>query len=617
MAWNGLSMILPLLELSSLLFLSVGAGYTLLRPLAMEEFHPSDRLFLAAAAGLGVISTMMAGLGVLGGYNRAGYAGGGLILLIGSVPAIPSLVSDLRAVGRSVRKLISESRLSAFLVALVAFHGMVLLFAAFSPVYGYDALDRHLSVAKEYLQAGGFIPLTHIWGGDSPNQGVMLYIIGLALGEDRLAQFINIYALVCGVLGTFILSRPLRSSSLRVGACLVMISLPATTQYMASPYLDVYVQVWMLAMWIVLSIYATRRRTEDLLFAGLFGGMAAAVKYQGCVAFASLVVFAIAWLRIREEPWLRTLGRMAICAAVGSLPVGFWLAKSAWLTGNPVYPFLYTLFGGINWSAESALAWKSYLGLYTLPFTPVGFFRSIWRYLFGTSVYMGNLFGPFFLFGLFVAISPPLRRRVGWLALFGLFQLLTFFHFSTQIRYIYHAMPFLAISAMGGLGYALDRFRSRRVLLLTTAGLLYAINLLYALSLDGFVAHGVIGTEDRDSYLIKRVQYYDAYLYINANLPSDAGILIPRSFGYYLDCRYLPWQQKDQGFIIHRMMVTPNLLRQRLDALGLSYVVEDNSKPYNGILKELLLLEGELVYEGPRSSVYALGERDTHVPSNP
>jgi hypothetical protein len=484
-------------------------------------------------------------------------------------------------------------------------------------VYGYDALDRHLCVAKEYLRAGGFVPLTYIWGGDFPNQGVMLYTIALVLGDDRLAQITNVYAVVCGALGTFVLARPLRRLCLRLGASLVVISLPTTTQYMASPYVDVYVQVWLLAMWFVLENYASRRNMPDLLYAGILGGLAAAVKFQGCIAFASLLALALFWLRVPDEPWRRTVGRLSLCAAAGSIPVGFWLAKSTWLTGNPVYPLLYSLFGGIDWSVESELAQKVYLGSYTIPLTPLGFFRAMEGYLFNTTIYMGNVLGPFFLFGLFVPVSPTLRRRLRWISMFGLLSLLVFFHFTTQIRYIFHAVPFLAISAVAGVGYALDRFRSYRVLLLAIVSALYAVNFVYATALVGYVAGGVLQTTDRHSYLVKRVKYYDAYQYVNENVAPDAGILIPRSFGYYLDRRFLPWHQKDQGVLIHRELTSPSLLEQRLSRLDISYVIEYDPLPYSGVLKRLLRTNAELIYKGPLSSVYFLPNGTGSTESDP
>ena len=170
---------------------------------------------------------------------------------------------------------------------------------------------------------------------------------------------------------------------------------------------------------------------------------------------------------------------------------------------------------------------------------------------------------------------------------------------------------FSVFAAAGGVGYALERFRPRRITILTTVGLLYAIHLAYAGALVGYTAEGVLGLGSRDSYLTERVQYYDSYLYINENLPEDAGVLIPRSFGYYLDRRYLPWLQKDQGVIDHREMTTPARLRQKLDSLGLSYVVEYSLRPSTGVLKDLLLADGDLIYEGPKSSVFALGSAST------
>ncbi|MBD03911.1 MAG: hypothetical protein CME24_06140, partial [Gemmatimonadetes bacterium] len=268
-------MILSLMVLAIVLSLSVGAGYLVTRPLRLGDAPATDRLFFSAAAGLGVISSLMAIIGALDAYNPIGFGFGAIFLIVGGGLGRSACIADLRVIGDGLRTAISASTTSKVLFGLILFHWGVLLFAAFSPVYGYDALDRHLSIAKEYVHAGGFIPLTHIWGGDFPNQGVMLYTLALVLGDDRLAQITNVFALTCGMLGVFVLARPLKSVPLRLGASLVVLSLPAVTQYVASPYIDVYVQVWILAAWLALGNYANRSHSNDLIAGGLFGGLAA------------------------------------------------------------------------------------------------------------------------------------------------------------------------------------------------------------------------------------------------------------------------------------------------------------------------------------------------------
>lgn len=96
--------------------------------------------------------------------------------------------------------------------------------------------------------------------------------------------------------------------------------------------------------------------------AGLLAGSALACKYPGVVSVELPIAAALcaAPFVVRRPP--RHPGRTAVVCGIvfvvgSALTAGPWLAKNAVETGNPVYPLLYSVFGGRDWDAASNAKW--------------------------------------------------------------------------------------------------------------------------------------------------------------------------------------------------------------------------------------------------------------------
>lgn len=122
------------------------------------------------------------------------------------------------------------------------------------------------------------------------------------------------------------------------------------------------------------------------LVAGLLAGSSMACKYPGVVSvvipvFAAFGVASVAKRRVSSHSRLDHTQTISTnptvisaehsggteyglfkvwgCLTLGVLiACGPWLAKNYWQTGNPVYPLLYSVFGGVDWSPELNAKWK-------------------------------------------------------------------------------------------------------------------------------------------------------------------------------------------------------------------------------------------------------------------
>jgi hypothetical protein len=233
----------------------------------------------------------------------------------------------------------------------------------------WDAAAYHLALPKRYLEAGGFtqVPISvyAVW----PHAIQLLYAPALWLRDSPLASALHT---AFGVLALWAAQLGARASGFRRAgwfAAPLALANPVLLFELGEAYVDLALAFFFCAG-AIFAARALRSRVPDpgaLALAGVCGGACAAAKINGvllALALAlALVPRAIALLRARET---RALARSALCYAI---PVAAswlpWLARSAWLTGDPFHPLLYAQLGGPDWSAELAqrfAAWQQQTG---------------------------------------------------------------------------------------------------------------------------------------------------------------------------------------------------------------------------------------------------------------
>jgi hypothetical protein len=215
------------------------------------------------------------------------------------------------------------------------------------------------------------------------------------------------------------------------------------------------------------------------------------------------------------------------------------------MTGNPLYPFLYEVFGGRGWDPEQAR-------LYDLFVRSQGMGRGFLDYLLlpwnvSINARMGSpqfdgILGPIFILTLPFAVG---MRKIAIGAKIAMFYCLFAFVFwassPQQIRYLIPFLPFLAIMT----GYILSYYQRRKsvfcLLAVFVAGGL-GFNAYYIMK--DFVKVrplGVItGLEDRGHFLSRVVPSYTMFQYVNTHLPEDSKVFLiyMKNFGYLCERQY-------------------------------------------------------------------------------
>ncbi len=229
--------------------------------------------------------------------------------------------------------------------AAIAFSIILAWFASLTPEVFSDTLHYVLPVPQAYLRAGHFVDMAGQAFTRFPRLPSMIYLWGLAWGDDRFCKLINVGAgcLWAGAAGAWAARLWGRRAGLWAAAFLL--GCPIVAGYMWSATNDIFCALFVLLAFVLwMSAWSSddaRARSLYFLLAGLMAGAGGASKY---VAFFAFPFFAVDAARrfFRGE---RISVRASLLFACGALlPLLPWWALNGVWTGNPLYPY----FSGVG-----------------------------------------------------------------------------------------------------------------------------------------------------------------------------------------------------------------------------------------------------------------------------
>jgi hypothetical protein len=326
------------------------------------------------------------------------------------------------------------------------------------------------------------------------------------------------------------------------------------------------------AAYLLAGILAALRWREQggrwYLVAALLAGFHAGTKMPNLAAAEAL------WLAIAIDAIARRDGStvwrpLCLAALVTAVIAAPWFLRSWAWTGNPVYPYLNSVFQGRDFSPEAS---ERQLSLQY--YKTIGD-RSLDRLLLAPFVltitpdaFRSGYLGPVYLTALPFVWLVPLSRNARLLLIVALVSLPTWYFLYPRLRTL---LP--AIGAVSGAAAAavLGLIRLHPI----TQGLAAAS--LAAWLLVSLAANGryhlaavpvALGLESQDSYLRRRLpqpdsqfHWYPDFVAVNQVLPRHATVLLWDTRGYYLDRPYVWANSVAQG------LVPPQLQRQPADLL--------------------------------------------------
>ena len=353
-------------------------GRLLCRMLRLDFEDRWEHLAISAGLGFSIWSLLTLALGLLGQLNRLSF----LCLLLGVM--VTEVVLTLRAPRPpkiSTPDTAPRWLRNTVLVLGALFIGRALLGAMLPPI-DFDVREYHLGGPKEWFLAGSIHFLPHNVYTSFPFLTEMLSLSAMVLHGDWFrgalaGQLVLATFYPLSSLSVFVTARRVFGATAAWLALLIFATTPWSFRIAQIAYaeggLTCYVILSFLTWTRIFSTPASVR-WRWILATGLLAGSAMACKYPGVVQVVIPIGLAILFQTFRQKPVIpaeaaasvpttfpwRAILHAGVIYSVGVLfAVGPWLLKNTVETGNPVYPLMWTLFGGADWDAELNAKWRA------------------------------------------------------------------------------------------------------------------------------------------------------------------------------------------------------------------------------------------------------------------
>jgi 4-amino-4-deoxy-L-arabinose transferase-like glycosyltransferase len=481
------------------------------------------RRLTVISIGFAVLALTCFGLGIANEFTHRSLL---VLTIVGAALVVPFLPAEGRALIDAWRRSGRERWLLAAALAIVAFDA----FLASAPPTSGDATAYHLTAPRDWLAAGHMFPVWWDLGPFQPFSVEMHYALALVIGGGGGAILVG--ALIGGYSAAciYLLTRELFGSTAAAIAALLWVGQGMFLWEATGGFVELALSAFVALGAAHLIAFARSRRMSDAAWAGLAVGLGMGTKFHGLL-FAP--AFAVIGAVVAGGPAARravALGTVGVVALVG-IP---WYIHDWTTTGNPLYPFYSATLGGTYMNAGSrydltqSLAGYGMHGLWRLPIFPIEFLLHTDKYERGYS------FSP----ALFVLplIGLAFGRRIGRLLALGAFAyILVWWEEMQQItRYL---LPALALTTpLAGLA-AVELWRRRprgRAVLVTVL----AVTVTPFLAITGLftwrIAPGALGTESQSHFVQRLTGTYDAFHWMDENLPRQGRVLVGIRDTYWL-----------------------------------------------------------------------------------
>ena len=537
--------------------------------LSKTSLRRSECLVIDGGVGLSSLSLLVLLCGVMGSFNQ-------------TTLLVPGYVLGCLAFGLAFRRKVlrlGQSKETSLSVALgsesekqpempfgfvdwmlcmgIAVFGLHMFLGTFTPAFDFDVREYHLHGPREWWQAGRISFLSHNAYTSFPFLSEMLSLLAMVIDADPWSGAISGKATLgafsfLSVVAAYAIAA--RRFGRRAGllAALILISTPWLTRISIIAYAESAITFYLIAtVMLVLRLSdLSQQKSQRQLVAviGFLAGSAMAAKYPGIVSVVFPVGCFILWSLLKEQfaPSVDEVanshtkhdagtGQKFNKALIGStiavyclgvcLAVGPWLLRNIADTGNPVYPLVWSVFGGADWDQSLDQKWKA---AHSAPNHDLSVIPTHLK-----DVALKNDWQNGLLFALAIPTIVILwkRRDVRWMAIHAGWLLVSWWLLTHRIdRFWVPLIPVMAVLASGAWGASGSKIW--RSFLLLVVGISCVFHY-------GFCRMEVIGFHVGLTELnaaSKQVIRGDLR-YLNAALPDSARVLMVGEAEVF-DCRF-------------------------------------------------------------------------------
>jgi 4-amino-4-deoxy-L-arabinose transferase-like glycosyltransferase len=474
---------------------------------------------------------------------------------------------------RKDKHLFSVSKTGAFLLVVLGIHILLNLVGSLAPITSKDALHYHLAVPDLYVEHHKIVEVPYEWHSYQPFTVQMLYVFALLFYDDIFAALINFLFSVLLALSIYAFCKEYKLEKIALLSAIIFYANPLMNWESTSCYIDLglawfgFLSVHCICRWL------ERQQMQWLILSAVFAGLCAGSKMSG-VIFPVLIAMVFFWgkgkrwkLRFRELLFFVTVSGVIACP---------WDLQNLIRSGNPVFPFLYDLFGGTNWNQGCVEVLRIVLHG-----------RSVSQKisLFGASPFIvtfqeGRLLcSPLFLtfiplLFLFFAENGTIKRLAILSGLF--FGFWWFFLGGREFRWLMPIVPLCSVIVAYVMFRLLQAELKLKAVVLGSAWVYFLFSVGVGAVYNSKFFPVVLGLESKQEFLLEKVRNYDVKRFINEKLPNNSKILsFLRPCCYYIDREYVKALPRYSGLIDYSKIETPEQLLEKLKELGVTHIVKE------------------------------------------
>ncbi len=434
----------------------------------------------------------------------------------------------------------------------------------------YDTLVFHLGIPNFYIQNSGFIGASQFLYANTSIYYEISLIPSVFAGDmvPRLFHFFIGITIIYLIIDFSVEFFNLKKKKILL---LIILSLPVTALLITTVKNDL-----VSALFILLGIkFALKGRN---VLSAVFWGFSIGVKYTNVIP---LILFFVMLFFRKKGIKLKVVVLIGIIIFLVIIPL---LLKNFLLIGNPVYPFLNSIFKAEAWDISRHEIMRGDAG---------GIFHSfkdVLKFPYDLSFRdIGGIAGPIFL--IFLPFTIVQKRKKIFLLLFALILLFVGPYFKMSIRCWY--VSFLILSVYIVLIYEQGMSKILNIVLFFIIGLNFLTS--FALLERYYVSNDLLsGKMDKEQYKGSLFPTYPAISFVNKNIPVGSKVLIVgESRNYYLKRPYMVASPYDHSILYKYLMINVNAegFKQTLRSDGFSYIIF-NEKEFNRLQEGYKRLAG-------------------------
>lgn len=314
----------------------------------------------------------------------------------------------------------------------------------------WDSASHQLAMSKIWLSEGRvtYIPFMH--HSNIPATINMLFIHGLQFGEQTGAKTFGFMFGIFALLFVGGLASKQFNSRAGAWASLMLIASPVVLWEIGTAYVDVAHGLYAGGAILLAALFCVNQDKRYLYLSSIFLGFAIGTKYTGFQVALGIVICLLFCANFTASYYRKILKRVSFVSTVIIISFvvgGIWYVRNIVNTGNPVYPFFYSVFGGSNWNEENAQAYaaeqkrfgigqqESGKDLSSLPGSVTALALQADLHINGAAPW--GAVGPMFVVSVLLWLfSGKIRQEITALLLMIGVVLITWFFLTQQSRYI-------------------------------------------------------------------------------------------------------------------------------------------------------------------------------------